>query len=82
MDSSSARTRKPYTSDLTDAPWAIIEPFLPVHTSGRPRTTNSVAMWKWRISLFSAPFSTLQQTVVNGVPFPNTSGSGAPSMGA
>ena len=32
--------RKPYPSDLTDAQWAIIEPFLPVHTSGRPRTTN------------------------------------------
>ena len=32
--------RKPYTSDLTEAQWAIINPFLPVHTSGRPRTTN------------------------------------------
>jgi len=32
--------RKLYTSDLTDAQWAIIEPFLPVHTSGRPRSTN------------------------------------------
>lgn len=33
-------TRKRYTSDLTDAQWAIIEPFLPVYSSGRPRTTN------------------------------------------
>jgi len=40
MDTSSAQIRKPYTSDLTEAQWAIIKPFIPVHTSGRPRTTN------------------------------------------
>jgi putative transposase len=32
--------RKPYPSDLTDAQWAIIEPLLPVHTTGRPRTND------------------------------------------
>jgi putative transposase len=30
--------RKPYPSDLTDAQWAIIEPLIPVNTTGRPRT--------------------------------------------
>jgi putative transposase len=30
--------RKPYPSDLTDAQWAVIEPLIPVHTVGRPRT--------------------------------------------
>jgi putative transposase len=33
--------RKSYPSDLTDAQWAIIEPLIPVHSTGRPR---SVAM--------------------------------------
>jgi putative transposase len=32
--------RKPYPSDLTDEPWAIIEPQIPVHTVGRPRTNS------------------------------------------
>jgi transposase len=32
--------RKPYPSDLTDAQWAIIEPLIPVHTVGRPRTND------------------------------------------
>jgi len=30
--------RKPYPSDLTDEQWAIIEPLIPVHAAGRPRT--------------------------------------------
>jgi putative transposase len=30
--------RKPYPSDLTDEQWAVIEPLIPVHTVGRPRT--------------------------------------------
>ena len=34
------KTRKAYTSDLTDAQWAIASPFIPTHTSGRPRTTD------------------------------------------
>ncbi len=29
--------RKPYPSDLTDQQWAIIEPLIPVHHTGRPR---------------------------------------------
>ena len=29
--------RKPYPSDLTDGQWAIIEPLIPVNTTGRPR---------------------------------------------
>ena len=29
--------RKPYPSDLTDEPWAIIEPLIPVSKVGRPR---------------------------------------------
>ena len=29
--------RKPYPSDLTDEQWAIIEPLIPVNTTGRPR---------------------------------------------
>src|SRR3954454_6417798 len=33
--------RKPYPSDLTDAHWAILEPLIPVNSTGRPR---SVAM--------------------------------------
>ena len=32
--------RKPYPSDLTDAQWAIIEPLIPVHATGRPRTND------------------------------------------
>src|SRR5512133_3933836 len=31
---------KPYPSDLTDEQWAIIEPQIPVHTVGRPRTNS------------------------------------------
>jgi len=29
-----------YPSDLTDAQWALIEPYMPVSTGGRPRTTD------------------------------------------
>ena len=29
--------RKLYPSDLTDDQWAIIEPLIPVKTTGRPR---------------------------------------------
>ena len=32
--------RKPYPSDLTDEQWAIIEPLIPVHDTGRPRTND------------------------------------------
>ncbi len=32
--------RKPYPSDLTDEQWAIIEPLIPVNTTGRPRTVE------------------------------------------
>ena len=32
--------RKPYPSDLTDAQWAVIEPLIPVHPVGRPRTND------------------------------------------
>ncbi len=32
--------RKPYPSDLTDAQWGIIEPLVPVHGTGRPRTND------------------------------------------
>ncbi len=32
--------RKPHPSDLTDEQWAIIEPLIPVHTVGRPRTND------------------------------------------
>jgi transposase len=32
--------RKPYPSDLTDEQWAIIEPLIPVHEVGRPRTND------------------------------------------
>jgi putative transposase len=32
--------RKPYPSDLTDEQWAIIEPLIPVHKVGRPRTND------------------------------------------
>ncbi len=30
--------RKPYPSDLSDDQWAIIEPLIPVNSTGRPRT--------------------------------------------
>ncbi len=33
--------RKPYPSDLTDAQWAILEPLIPVATSGRPRIVDT-----------------------------------------
>ena len=36
----SLTTRKPYTSDLSDKQWAIIEPMIPVYTTGRVRETN------------------------------------------
>src|SRR5881398_1601569 len=29
--------RKPYPSDLSDDQWAIIEPLIPVNSTGRPR---------------------------------------------
>jgi putative transposase len=32
--------RKPYPSDLTDQQWATIEPLIPVHAVGRPRTND------------------------------------------
>jgi putative transposase len=32
--------RKPYPSDLTDEPWAIIEPLIPVNQVGRPRKVD------------------------------------------
>jgi putative transposase len=32
--------RKAYPSDMTDAQWAIIEPLIPVNTSGRPRVID------------------------------------------
>jgi putative transposase len=32
--------RKPYPSDLTDQQWEILEPLIPVHRVGRPRTVN------------------------------------------
>jgi putative transposase len=32
--------RKPYPSDWTDAQWAILEPLIPVYTSGRPRIND------------------------------------------
>ena len=32
--------RKPYPSDLTDQQWAMIEPLIPVHAVGRPRTND------------------------------------------
>ena len=34
------KTRKPYTSDLTDAQWEIVEPMIPVWSVGRERTTD------------------------------------------
>ena len=35
-----ATTRKPYTSDLTDAQWEIVQPLIPVWNVGGPRKTN------------------------------------------
>ena len=32
--------RKPYPSDLSDDRWAVIEPLIPVHTTGRPREVD------------------------------------------
>src|SRR3954471_20092440 len=32
--------RKAYPSDLTDAQWALIEPLIPVATTGRPRIVD------------------------------------------
>jgi len=32
--------RKPYPSDLTDEQWAIIEPLIPINTTGRPRKVD------------------------------------------
>jgi putative transposase len=32
--------RKPYPSDLTDEQWAILEPLIPVNTTGRPREVD------------------------------------------
>jgi putative transposase len=32
--------RKPYPSDLTDDQWAIIEPLIPINTTGRPREVD------------------------------------------
>ena len=34
------RCVSPTPSDLTDEQWAIIEPLIPVHTGGRPRTVD------------------------------------------
>jgi putative transposase len=33
--------RKAYPSDLSDAQWAILEPLIPVATTGRPRTVDT-----------------------------------------
>jgi transposase len=32
--------RKPYPSDLTDEQWAILQPLIPVNTTGRPREVD------------------------------------------
>src|SRR5436190_14789826 len=32
--------RKPYPSDMTDSQWALIQPLIPVPTTGRPRTND------------------------------------------
>ena len=32
--------RKRYPSDMTDDRWAIVEPLIPVHAPGRPRSTD------------------------------------------
>ena len=34
------KTRKPYTSDLTDAQWGIVEPMIPIWNVGRERKTD------------------------------------------
>jgi putative transposase len=41
--------RKPYPSDLSDEQWAIIEPLIPVNTTGRPR---EVSMWEVLNAIF------------------------------
>lgn len=38
--SAQAMTRKPYTSDLNDGQWEIVEPLIPAWNVGRPRGTN------------------------------------------
>ena len=50
-----ARAGLRYASDMTDAEWALIEPFLPpAKRGGRPRTTfrnnNSSACWTASLS--------------------------------
>jgi len=35
-----AQTRKPYTSDLTDAPWELVQSLIPTWSVGRKRTTD------------------------------------------
>ena len=35
-----SQTRKPYTSDLTDAQWELVEPLIPTWNVGRKRTTD------------------------------------------
>jgi len=35
-----AKTRKPYTSDLTDAQWELVQPLIPTWNVGRKRTTD------------------------------------------
>src|ERR1700738_4524186 len=32
--------RKAYPSDLTDDQWSVIEPLIPIHATGRPRTND------------------------------------------
>jgi putative transposase len=32
--------RKPYPSDVTDAQWTIVEPLIPINTTGRPRIVD------------------------------------------
>jgi putative transposase len=34
------KTRKPYTSDLTDAQWELVQPLIPTWSVGRKRTTD------------------------------------------
>ena len=35
-----AKTRKPYTSDLTDAQWELVQPLIPTWKVGRTRQTD------------------------------------------
>ena len=37
---SHATTRKPYSTDLTDAEWSILQPLLKLPTGERPKTTD------------------------------------------